>query len=199
MKTRTLLLMLGSIAVAACSPNDASPELGAGPGVRADPSLMTMAAAAPAPAAAALVHLEARSGSSANGELELRATERGVLIDGEIGGLTAGSEHGFHVHEFGDCSAPDASSAGGHFNPHDAPHGPPAADQAQRHLGDMPNVVADANGSSRISVAVPGATLHDGGAHDLVGKSVVVHEKRDDHVSQPSGDSGGRIACGVIR
>lgn len=197
MNHRPVLLTLICISVAACSRNDAPREPGSGPGAPADPSSMTPAGA-PAPAAA-LARLESRSGSAAVGELQLRATEGGVVIEGEIGGLTAGSEHGFHVHESGDCSAPDASSAGVHFNPHDAQHGPPTVPQDQHHLGDMPNILADENGFSRINVAILGATLRDGSANDLVGRSVVVHEKRDDYVSQPAGDSGERIACGVIR
>jgi Cu-Zn family superoxide dismutase len=76
-------------------------------------------------------------------------------------------------------------------------HGGPSAEV--RHLGDLPNVQADASGMASISTTIAGATLHDGGAHDLIGKALIVHAKRDDYATQPSGDSGDRIACGVIR
>lgn len=195
MKNRLLLIGLCCVAAAACSRNDAPREPGEGPGAPAD-SLTATGASTPA---TALVRLESKSGSTATGELEFTISNGGVSIAGELGGLTAGSEHGFHVHEVGDCSAPDASSAGEHFNPHNAQHGPPTVAQSERHLGDMPNAVADENGRSVITAAIPGASLRDGGMNDLIGKAVVVHEKRDDYVTQPSGDSGARIACGVIR
>src|SRR5690606_15997755 len=168
-----LLIGLCCVAAAACSRNDAPRESGEGPGAPAD-SLTATGASTPA---TALVRLESKSGSTATGELEFTISNGGVSIAGELGGLTAGSEHGFHVHEVGDCSAPDASSAGEHFNPHNAQHGPPTVAQSERHLGDMPNAVADENGRSVITVAIPGASLRDGGMNDLIGKAVVVHEK----------------------
>lgn len=195
MKNRLLLVGLCCAAAVACSRNDAPRVAGEGPGAPADP-LTATGAALPATAVA---QLASKSGSTATGELEFTVSNGGVSINGELGGLTAGTEHGFHVHESGDCSAPDASSAGEHFNPHNAPHGPPTVAQSERHLGDMPNVVADENGRSAITAAIAGATLRDGGMNDLIGKAVVVHEKRDDYVTQPAGDSGERIACGVIR
>lgn len=194
-KNRFLLIAVCCAAAAACSRNDAPREPGEGPGAPAS-AVTATGAAEPA---TATVQLESKSGSTATGQLELTASEGGVSLTGEIAGLTAGSEHAFHVHETGDCSAADASSAGGHFNPHSAQHGPPTVAQSERHLGDMPNIVADENGRSAITAAIPGATLRDGGMNDLIGKAVVVHEKRDDYVTQPSGDAGSRIACGVIR
>jgi len=194
MKNKLLLITLCCAAAAACSRQDAPRDPGEGPGAPA----ATTATGASEPASA-VAQLESRSGSMATGQLELRAGDNGVSITGEVAGLTAGSEHAFHVHEVGDCSAPDASSAGGHFNPHGAPHGAPTVAANERHLGDMPNIAADENGRAAITAAIQGATLRDGGANDLVGKAVIVHEKRDDYVTQPSGDAGGRIACGVIR
>src|SRR5690606_24831997 len=194
MKNKLLLITLCCAAAAACSRQDAPRDPGEGPGAPA----ATTATGASEPASA-VAQLESRSGSMATGQLELRAGDNGVSITGEVAGLTAGSEHAFHVHEVGDCSAPDASSAGGHFNPAGAPHGPPTVAPNERHLGDMPNVVADTNGASAVTASVRGATLRDGGPNDLIGKALVVHEKRDDYMTQPSGDAGGRIACGVIR
>jgi Cu-Zn family superoxide dismutase len=101
------------------------------------------------------------------------------------------------VHEKGDCSAPDASSAGGHFNPTSQPHGNPKAG-GPRHLGDMVNLRADAKGTAKVDVAIEGAGLHTGRPNDVVGKAIVVHQKPDDYKSQPSGNSGNRVACGVI-
>jgi Cu-Zn family superoxide dismutase len=91
----------------------------------------------------------------------------------------------------------DAKSAGDHFNPTGAPHGAPAS--ADHHLGDIPNINADSSGHATLAASITGATLRDGGPTDLVGKALVVHAQRDDYKTQPSGDSGARIACGVVR
>lgn len=143
------------------------------------------------------VALLSSSGSSVAGALQLAADADGVALEGEVRGLQPDSIHGFHFHEIGDCSAPDASSAGEHFNPTQSEHGGPTS--GTKHLGDLPNIAADANGVASVRVLLPGATLRDGGAHDLVGRALVVHEKADDYTTQPSGNSGNRIACGVVR
>ena len=118
-----------------------------------------------------------------------------VIVIAEVTGLKPGP-HGFHVHEKGDCSAPDFSSAGGHFNPSSQPHGDPSA--GAHHVGDMPMLVADASGKATLRTAVSTMTLGSG-TTDIVGKSVVVHADPDDYRSQPAGNSGARIACGVIK
>lgn len=143
-----------------------------------------------------IAQLEATEGHTANGRLLIAADIDGVRVTGTLVGLTPNAEHGFHVHEKGDCSAPDAMSAGGHFNPTNQPHGDPAG--AAHHGGDIPNLKADAQGNAIVDARVPGLTLGDGSATDAMGKAIVVHEKRDDYTTQPSGDSGARIACGVI-
>lgn len=140
--------------------------------------------------------LAGASGSTAAGQLTFTPTGDGVTVAGELTGLPASTEHGFHVHEKGDCSAPDASTAGEHFNPDMAPHAGPTA--TPRHLGDIPNVQSDAAGKAVVNATIQGATLRDGGAHDIAGKAVIVHAKADDYKTQPSGNSGDRIACGVI-
>ena len=111
-------------------------------------------------------------------------------------GLKPNVEHGFHMHEFGDCSAAaaDGSSAGGHFNPTAQPHGPQAG---PHHQGDMPSLKADAAGNASVSFEI-GGTLEGSGATDLMGKGVIVHVMPDDYVTQPTGNSGARLACGVI-
>src|SRR6266542_4452126 len=104
--------------------------------------------------------------------------------------------HGFHVHEKGDCTAPDGMSAGGHFNPLGKPHG--HYESAERHAGDMPSLVADASGNATLTVTLD--TIKVGsGATDVVGKSVIVHKDPDDYKTQPTGNSGARVACGVIK
>ena len=122
-----------------------------------------------------------------------RAGDR-VRVVAEVSGLTSGP-HGFHVHEKGDCSAPDATSAGGHFNPGSQPHGNPAV--GAHHAGDMPMLVADASGKASLDVTLPTISLGSG-ANGIVGRSVVVHKDPDDFKSQPAGNSGARVACGVI-
>lgn len=145
----------------------------------------------------AAADLKPTQGHQAMGTLSLTPDKHGVRIAGSIKGLTPNAEHGFHVHEKGDCSAPDGSSAGGHFNPDAQPHGKPG-DSGAHHLGDVPSVRANAQGVAQVDVRVSGATLRTNDANDIVGKALVVHEKPDDYKSQPAGNSGNRIACGVI-
>jgi Cu-Zn family superoxide dismutase len=131
------------------------------------------------------VPLQAKSGSSLSGDAKLTETPEGVKVELTIEHAPPG-EHGAHVHEKGDCSAPDGSSAGGHFNPSSHPHALPASDP--RHLGDLGN----------IEVGAPGANLKDGDPNSFVGKAIIVHEKKDDG-GQPTGNAGGRIGCGEIK
>ena len=187
-RAHPLALLISLAALTACN-KAASPP----PPAAAEPS----AAVAPAPSATATAQLQAASGSKATGELNFAAGEGGVSVSGHVAGLAANTIHGFHVHETGDCSAPDARSAGEHFNPEHGNHGGPTTDD--RHLGDLPNIESDGTGNATVSATISNATLRDGGPHDLQGKAVIVHARRDDYVSQPSGDSGERIACGVIR
>ncbi len=147
-------------------------------------------------AMSAHVALAPASDSHADGMLTLVAQADGVRITGFIKGLESGGTHGFHVHEKGDCSAPDASSAGPHFNPHGAAHG--HAGQGEHHAGDIPNLVADEGGRIAVDTVVPGLTLGDGGIADIAGRAIVLHAAADDYSSQPAGNSGARIACGVI-
>jgi Cu-Zn family superoxide dismutase len=127
------------------------------------------------------------------GTLHFRKAANGVRVQGTISGLTPGS-HGFHVHEFGDCSAPDFTSAGGHFNPTGEPHGAP--DAPKRHEGDLGNIQAGADGS--VNVDYTDSRLDFDGDDSVLGRGVIVHEKADDLKTQPTGDAGGRLACGVI-
>lgn len=144
----------------------------------------------------AKVQLESRSSSTVTGTLTLRQKADGVQITGEVLGLSPASAHGFHVHEKGDCSAADASSAGPHFNPQGSPHGKMGT--GAHHAGDMPNIVADKRGAAQVDVLVPGATLTPGPA-SIAGRALVVHRDPDDYSTQPAGNAGPRLACGVIQ
>lgn len=139
--------------------------------------------------------LVARSGSAVTGVITLRETRRGVQLRGEVRGLQPNSEHGFHIHEKGDCSAPDAMSAGPHFNPDNAAHG--RHGQGEHHAGDLPNLRADARGVARVDQLIADVTLSPG-PRSAAGRSLIVHRDPDDYVTQPTGNSGPRIACAVI-
>src|SRR5437868_14023875 len=142
----------------------------------------------------AITVLHPTAGNKVSGTVTFTPVADGVQVHAELTGLTAG-KHGFHVHEFGDCSAADASSAGAHFNPTNQPHAAP--DAAARHEGDMGNVEADASGNATLDYVDHQISLWND-AKSAIGRAVVVHAKPDDLKTQPSGDAGGRIACGVI-
>lgn len=193
---RKLLLIAIPLALIACSkPNDSANQ----PAVLSPPATPAMSSTpAPAPATTgAQAVLGATTGNKLAGTLSVGLESDGLRIRGDLTGLDPGSEHGFHIHENGDCSAPDASSAGGHFNPQGKQHGNPGTDP--HHAGDMFNILADAQGLAKVDSLVPGVMLGGGGENDVLGRAIVLHKKADDYVTQPSGDSGDRIACGVIR
>ena len=143
----------------------------------------------------AVATLEPRSGSTVAGTVQLRERDGRVHARVELTGLAANSVHGFHVHDKGDCSAPDAASAGGHFNPGATAHGEAGA--AVHHAGDMPSLRADASGRVRADFDLSGVTLA-AGPTSIIGRSLIVHRDPDDYTTQPSGNSGPRVACGVI-
>ncbi len=153
-------------------------------------------AMSPTPAGpAATTPLAPTQGNSAKGTVNFAQKGNKVVVVAKVSGLTPGS-HGFHIHEKGDCSSPDAMSAGGHFNPTGKPHAHPST--TERHAGDMPMLVADASGNASITTELDVITI-GGGATDIVGKAVIVHTDPDDFKTQPTGNAGGRVACGVIR
>ena len=127
------------------------------------------------------------------GVLHFTATDDGVEIVGEISGLRPG-KHGFHIHEFGDCSSADPKCHGGHFNPDKKKHGAP--DSAERHVGDLGNITANGRGIADIRMTDKLIALS--GPRSIIGRSVILHAKADDLRSQPSGDAGDRIAGGVV-
>lgn len=144
--------------------------------------------------AGAVAQLESRSGSLCTGEA-LFAQEGDMLrIVLKIKGATPG-DHGAHIHEKGDCSAADGSTAGGHFNPGAHDHG--GHSQSPRHAGDLGNITVAADGTGVLDVRVKGLTLADTEL-SVLGRAILVHEKPDDLRTQPSGNSGARICCGVV-
>lgn len=138
--------------------------------------------------------LNPTKGNDVKGKLTIWQKGNDLYIRGEITGLTPG-KHGFHIHENGDCSAPDASSAGNHFNPTNKPHGKMGKDS---HMGDLENIKADDKGAAKVELELDADYWMLTGSNSIVGKSIVVHAKEDDLKTQPSGDSGPRVACGVI-
>jgi Cu-Zn family superoxide dismutase len=205
---RILLL----VAIAACSkssntPPPAEPTPAApapatvDPPEPAAPAEPEPAAQAPAPPPEppapkrAMAELAPASKSKVKGTATFVEVEGGVEITANLEGLKAG-DHAWHVHEKGDCSAPDAKSAGEHFNPDNKKHGAPDADE--RHAGDFGNLTAGKDGKATKTLTMKGVTLADGPT-SLVGKALIVHDKKDDMKSQPSGNAGNRIACGVIK
>ena len=115
---------------------------------------------------------------------------------GQVTGLTPNADHGFHIHQKGDCSAADASSAGDHFNPTAQPHG--RIGDAPHHLGDQLNLHSDAGGNATVDAHFSGVSLGTGKDNDVMGRALVVHADPDDYTSQPAGNAGKRVACGVI-
>jgi Cu-Zn family superoxide dismutase len=143
----------------------------------------------------AVADLAPTTGNTAKGTVTFSEKSGKVLVVAKVSGLTPGN-HGFHIHEKGDCSAGDAMSAGAHFNPMNKPHAHPSI--ADRHTGDMPMLMADASGNATLTAELTLMTLGRG-ANDIIGKGLIVHKDPDDFTTQPTGNSGARVACGVIR
>jgi Cu-Zn family superoxide dismutase len=142
--------------------------------------------------------IESKSGSKVTGTVTFKQDSAGspVKIEAKLSGLDKG-DHGFHIHEKGDCSAPDAKSAGGHFNPGKTEHADRSA--AKQHAGDLGNITADDKGNAVLTVEWKHITLEAGKPNSVGGLAVVVHAKKDDGKSQPSGAAGARVGCGVIK
>ncbi|MGD0711295.1 MAG: superoxide dismutase family protein [Bacteroidales bacterium] len=141
----------------------------------------------------AICILYSTQGNKASGVINFIATDSGIKVTGNIQGLTKG-KHGMHIHECGDCSATDGSSAGGHFNPMGKNHGGPM--DMNRHEGDMGNIMANDSGKAHIEYI--DKMLSFEGDNSIIGRSVIIHKSEDDFKTQPTGNSGARVACGVI-
>jgi Cu-Zn family superoxide dismutase len=140
--------------------------------------------------------LQPSSGTNTHGVVNFVRAGSKVVVSGEVRDLKPNTLHGFHVHDKADCSAPDAASAGGHFNPEGKPHG--EVGHAPHHAGDLMVLRADAQGTATFSYEIESLTVATGAANDVVGRSVIVHADPDDFKSQPAGNSGARVACGVV-
>jgi len=141
----------------------------------------------------AIAVINPTKGNKVSGIVRFQEVPAGVRVVADLTGLTPG-KHGFHIHEYGDCSADDGTSAGGHFNPAKMPHGSPAS--VERHAGDLGNIEADTDGKAHLDYV--DSKISFTGANSIIGRSVVVHEKEDDLKTQPTGAAGARVACGVI-
>ena len=151
----------------------------------------SMSSSEPALASAGL---QPTKGNKTVGEVTFEQVGDKVRVTAQVIGLKPNQEHGFHIHEKGDCSSGDGMSAGGHFNPYGKPHGR----GAERHAGDLPNLKADAKGRATLSVDLDVITVTPGPA-SIIGRGVIVHAQPDDYTSQPVGNAGARMACGVIK
>ena len=138
--------------------------------------------------------LEPTKGNKAIGEVNFEQMGGKVRVTAQVIRLPANREFGFHIHEVGDCSSGDGMSAKGHFNPYGKPHG----QGAERHAGDMPNLKSDAKGKAKLTEDLDLITIARGPA-SIIGRGVVVHADPDDYRTQPTGNAGARIACGVIK
>ncbi|WP_374029550.1 superoxide dismutase family protein [Bdellovibrio bacteriovorus] len=139
--------------------------------------------------------LKSASTAKVKGIIHFTEEDGRMKVETMVEGLKPGP-HGFHIHETGDCSASDFTSAGGHFNPHASNHGSLTSDK--RHVGDFGNLMADNKGKANTALVVQGMTMKPG-ADSIIGKAVIIHKDKDDLKSQPAGNAGARIACGVIQ
>ena len=166
--TRTFILLASVLALGACASTATGPR--------------------------AVAQLQSTTGNTASGSVTFTQSGAKVLVSGMVSGLKANAEHGFHLHEKGDCSSGDGMSAGGHFNPGGQPHGKHAA--IAHHAGDLPSLKADASGVARFSFESTGISVGSG-AGNIVGRGLIVHRDPDDYTTQPTGNSGPRLACAV--
>ena len=186
-----LALLLFALPLAACAdaPDPAEP---------ADPAV---AVPSPAPSGPerAVAEIAEVDGSGLSGTVRFTALDDALEVRYQLEGFAADGPHGFHVHQTGDCGADStgtpAGAAGGHLNPLTSPHGAPSAAPADRHAGDLGNVVVE---GGRAMGALVDSVLTLDGPTSVVGKAVIVHAGEDDLASQPSGDAGARIGCGVV-
>jgi Cu-Zn family superoxide dismutase len=198
MSTRTLILSavcwsaVPGLLISACAQNAAH---GADQPLTNSPAARQTTNSATGQRADAFARLTPTRGNRAAGQLRLITESNGVRVTGTITGLAPDSTHGIHIHHNGDCNSPDASSAGGHFAPFSHPHGSPGG---RGHVGDLGNVTANHAGIAYVDVLATGATLNPATSTDISGRAIIVHAQADDLITQPAGNSGARIACGII-
>ncbi|HYM47561.1 MAG TPA: superoxide dismutase family protein [Burkholderiaceae bacterium] len=144
----------------------------------------------------AVAKLEPRSGSQVSGNVIFTQVGEMVRISGEVTGHTAGIK-GWHIHEKSDCSDPKAMSAGSHFNPRAHTHGGPT--DSVRHAGDLGNLVFNDRGSATINATIGGLSVSRDKPDGIIGRALIIHMDQDDLKTDPTGNAGGRAACGVIQ
>jgi len=157
-------------------------------------SIVTLHCAETAPIVNAVAVLHPTAGQKCHGLVRFTQEGDSVKVVADIEGLIPGQKHAFHIHQYGDCSAPDGMSAGGHYNPEAHQHGLPESEN--RHAGDLGNVQADDQGKAHYEITVSNVSII-GAKNPIIGRGVIVHAKVDDG-GQPVGNAGARIACGVI-
>ena len=194
----SLFAAIAALGLAACNQQPAAPQAETAPAAPADGATAEPAAApAPAADASATAELAPTQGNETKGSVTFKVVDGKVHVTGQISGLKPGSEHGFHIHEKGDCSAPDGMSAGGHFNPGKQDHGSVSADP--HHGGDMPNIKADDKGVATIDGPVSSnVNIGKGDDFDIIGRGLIVHADADDYKTQPTGNAGARLACVTV-
>lgn len=177
-----------------------SPACGRGQQEQADAPATTTESVPPrepvAEAVQAVARIEPKSGSSVTGTATFSAVGGQVTLTLEVQNAPPG-EHAFHIHQVGDCSAPDGNSAGGHWNPDDVAHG--RWGESPFHLGDVGNLTVGQDGYGSMTLTTDKWSIDTGAPNDILGKSVILHAKADDFSTQPTGAAGGRIGCGVIQ
>ncbi|WP_314403932.1 superoxide dismutase family protein [Stenotrophomonas rhizophila] len=202
----SLFAAIAALGLTACNkPADTTPE--ATPAAEATAAQPTAESTPDAPPAmtseahanhGAAAELAPTKDSTVKGNVTFSVVDGKVHVTGEVSGLKPNTEHGFHIHEKGDCSAPDGASAGGHFNPGKEDHGSVAA--TPHHGGDMPNIKADAQGNAVVDADVStNVNIGKGDDFDIIGRGLIVHADADDYKTQPTGNAGARLACAVIK
>jgi Cu-Zn family superoxide dismutase len=188
------LLMLSIVALALTVACGGQPQP-----AQEEPAEPTAAEPAQPETLAAVAELHGREGSGITGTVTFCQMGDGgpVTIQADVQGVEGAGLHGFHIHETGDCSAPDFTSAGGHFNPDGVEHACPP--DTPRHAGDLGNIEIGEDGSGNLDQSSDLISLHPDDANSVIGKAVILHEGEDDCQTQPTGDAGGRLACGVIK
>ena len=185
------LAVAATLALGACSTSAPS-----APG--AAPAPTVSAGGSKAAGIQSIARLEATKGSSVSGVIQFfPQTDGSVRVQGSVSGLAPNTEHGFHIHEKGDCSSGDGLSALGHFNPAQQAHGK-AGSTGAHHVGDLPSLVADTQGVAKVDFVSRAFTL-DRESNGVLGRSLIVHNDPDDYTTQPTGNSGARLACAVIQ
>jgi Cu-Zn family superoxide dismutase len=158
--------------------------------------LLAACQSAPPEPLLATAQLSPTKGNKTFGEATFEEAGDRVRVVIFVQGLKPGQEHGLHIHEKGDCSSGDGMSAGGHFNPHGKPHGLPGSSAS--HAGDLPALKANKQGRANIQIDMDSISLKPGPAN-IIGRAVIVHADPDDYKTQPTGNAGARLACGVIK